>query len=306
MPRSTKLRWTGRTVAIPLLLSLTVHGLLFLALWFWPTRTRSPTLTIQSTRILLNTCVVDSPSAMLLAERELPFDLRGPGVDVDPALAPRLEANSSPLIQKRSVPVPTSGSSNENRKEKGKEGENRNGYGKECQSGGSLFPVPAVARSVVYVLDHSLSMGTDRKLDSARRELITSLRQLPKTVRFQVIDYNDSVEMLIVDGRMDLLPAEPAIVTKAISHLQTLYAAGKSNHVAALRCGVNLHPDLLYFLTDAGDLKPEDIAIITRCNQRTAIHTIELTRRRTLQPDHPLSQLVRDNGGTYRRVWLGD
>jgi hypothetical protein len=149
-------------------------------------------------------------------------------------------------------------------------------------------------------------MGTDRKLDFARRELIASIRRLPTSVRFQVIDYNDYVKTLVIDGQRTLLPAEPAVVAKAISYLQALDATGNTNHLAALRYGIGLRPDVLYFLTDAGDLKPGEIAIITRWNQRTVLHTIELTRRRTSLPDNSLAQLARDNHGTYRRVWLSD
>jgi hypothetical protein len=149
-------------------------------------------------------------------------------------------------------------------------------------------------------------MGIDRKLDFARRELIASLRRLPPSVRFQVIDYNDYAESLIVNGRRDLLPAEPAIVEKAVSLLQALDAAGTTNHRAALQRGLDLHPDVLFFLTDADDLKPEVISAITQRNQRSVIHTIELTRLRTQRPEGPLAQLARENYGTYRRVGLGD
>jgi hypothetical protein len=181
------------------------------------------------------------------------------------------------------------------------------GLGNEGSSGGGgLFPLPATAASVVYVLDRSLTMGIDRKLDFARRELIDSLRRLPPSVRFQVIDYNDSVETLIVDGQRGLLPAEPAIVERAVSFLSALAAAGATNHFAALRRGLELRPDVLFFLTDADDLKPEVISVITRRNQHSVIHTIELTRLRSLRPDGPLAQLARDNHGTYRHVPFSD
>jgi hypothetical protein len=149
-------------------------------------------------------------------------------------------------------------------------------------------------------------MGIDRKLDFARRELITSLRQLPPSVRFQVIGYNNYAESLIVDGQRDLLPAEPAIVNKAISIVQCLEAAGKTNHLAALRRALELRPDVIFFLTDADDLKPEVIPFITQRNQHSIIHTIEVTRLRSLRPEGPLAQLAVDNHGTYRRVAVGD
>lgn len=294
MPYSAKPRWIIRTLAAPLILSLALHGLLFLALWMWPTRTRSPTLAIDSTRITLDACVLDSRSATLLPAPELPADLLGP--EVRTTLAPRLEAPPTP--QKPPVPVPVPVPD-------GITG-NGNGNGYSPYNGGGLFPLPATAASVVYILDCSVSMGIDRKLDFARRELIVSLRQLPSSVRFQVIAYNNSAQSLIVDGQRDLLPAEPAIVERAVSLLQTLYAAGTTNHLAALRRGLDLHPDVLFFLTDADDLKPEVISAITLRNRHSVIHTIELTRLRTPRPQGPLAQLARDNRGTYCPVALGD
>lgn len=291
MPRCAKLGWTVRGVALPLLLSLMLHGLLFLALWFWPARTSSPPLTIASTRITLDTRVLESRSATLLPAEHLPADLRGPTVQT--TLAPRLEKPPPTVRNPNPVPVPDGGTG------KG------NGNGKNIL-GIDLFPLPATAASVVYVLDRSVSMGMDRKLDFARRELIASLRRLPPAVRFQVIDYNDYAESLVLDGRRGLLPAEPAIIDWAVSRLKALDARGKTNHLAALRRGLELRPDVLYFLTDADDLEPETVASITQRNHGSVIHTIELTRRRALRPEGPLARLAYDNRGTYRRVSLGD
>jgi hypothetical protein len=295
MPRSAKLGWTIRGVAIPLMLSLVLHGLLFLALWFWPTRTPSPPLAIESTRIILDTCVLEPRSPTLLPEEELPLELRG--LNVQTTLAPQL-LDAPPVYTKTGeTPVPPP------QKTGGKPAPLGSGGG---ASEGSLFPLPAKASSVVYVLDCSVSMGEYRKLDFACRELIASLRRLPPTVRFQVIDYNDYVESLLVDGRGGLLQAEPAIIEKAVSHLNTLDPAGKTNHLAALSRGLALHPDMIYFLTDANDLSPESVAVITQWNRGSVIHAIELTRRRTARQEGTLARLARDNRGTYRCVSLGD
>lgn len=295
MPRSAKIGWTVRGVAVSLLLSLLLHGLLFLALWYWPVQTPSPPLTIASTRITVDTCSLDPRSSTLLADPEFPADLMRANVDV--ALAPRVvePPPTKASLVSRPVPSGTTGSRNENRTENGNIGH-----------GGGLFPLPATAASVVYVLDRSVSMGEYRKLDFARQELIASLRRLPPTVRFQVIDYNDHTDVLVFDGRTDLVPAEPANVVKAVSFLQRLEAAGNTNHAAALRQGLILHPDVLYFLTDADDLRPEEINALTQRNRSTVIHTIELTWHRFFRSEGPLALLARDNRGTFRRVSISD
>lgn len=293
MPHSAKPRRNLRAIAVPLLLSLMLHGLLLLALWFWPERSAGPTLSIQSTRITLDTCILDSRSSTLLPERELPADLLGPKVET--TLAPQLE-----MPPPKKALRTGSGSMRADHPA-------ANAAGSPLASGPSpLFPLPGAASSVVYVLDRSVSMGIDRKLDFARGELIASLRRLPSSMRFQVIDYNDFAELLVVDGRGGLLPAEPAIVFKAISFLQSLDAAGSSRHFAALSRGVDLHPDVIFFLTDADDLQPEVVSAVTQRNQGSVIHTIELTRRRASRTGGPLEQLARNNRGVYRRVLLRD
>jgi|SRR5579884_3763748 len=306
MPYSVKPPWIIRTIAAPLLVSLVLHGLLFSALWFWPARTDSPPLTINSTRITLDGCVLDSPASTLLPAAEFPADLLGKDVNI--AQAPRLEGlpatpeHPPSRSQAELGNARESGSVSHPDPASGREAE----LGNEGYSGGSLFPLPATVTSVVYVLDCSVSMGIDRKLDFARRELIASLRRLSPSVRFQVINYNNYAESLIVDGQRDLLPAEPAIVNKANSLLQSLEAAGTTNHLAALRRALELRPDVIFFLTDADDLKPDVISFITQRNQHSVIHTIELTRLRSPRAEGPLAQLAHDNHGTYRRVVFGD
>jgi hypothetical protein len=65
---------------------------------------------------------------------------------------------------------------------------------------------------------------------------------------------------------------------------------------------LSLRPDVLYFLTDADNLKPAEVDSITRANHGTIIHTIELTHRRPSGNAGLLAQLARYNHGTYRRV----
>lgn len=297
MPNSLKPRWIIRTAGAPLLLSLALHGLLFAALWFWPVRTHGPSLTIESTRITLDTCVLDSGSPTLSPAPELPEEIRGQ--EVNTTFAPKVEGFPTPRKQPVSAPLPVPDGGTGNGK--------GDGNGDSPHGGGNLFPLPAAAASVVYVLDRSLTMGIDRKLDFARGELIASLQRLPPGVRFQVIDYNEFAKELSIGGQRGLLPAEPAIVEKTVAWLQTLEAGGATNHLAALRRALDLRPDVLFFLTDADDLKKDVISFITQRNRRrTVINTVELTRLRAVRPEGPLAELARDNHGTYRRVAVGD
>ncbi len=296
MARSAKLHRTLRGLAVPLFLSLAVHGVLLLALWCWPVHPRGPALSIECTRISLDTCLLDrDPSTN-------PPRHRPPAGSVSTDLNPQL-IEAPPVVSEGPVaPSPTISSLPPRAGTTAGSGPSVSASGVR----GGLFPLPATAASVVYVLDRSVSMGVDNKLDLACRELLASLKRLPPATRFQIIAYNTCAEPLVINGRIDLLPAEPAIVEQAALALGNLTASGDTNHANALRRGLMLHPDVLYLVTDADDLTREQVEFLTRCNQGSSIHAIELTRRRNPRPDNPLAQLARGNGGSYRRVWTGD
>jgi hypothetical protein len=295
-----KSRWTVRTLAVSLFFSLVLHALFMLALWVWPTPKHVPLLYSESTLFTVDTFVLDSSSVALGPDPALPEQVV-PVLTSQLSEAPTLPQDSAeergPTIMQDSPLRPSGGATEPS------------SHGTEASEGGSgsgtLFPLPPQVSSIVYVLDRSLTMAMDHKLDFARRELIAGLRRLPPSVRFQVIQYNDFAEPLQMDGCRDLLPAEVPIVEKAIAFVQTLDAAGSTNHLGALRLALDLHPDLVYFLTDADDLKPQEVALLTQRNRHSIVHTLELTRRRE-QPEGPLAQLARANNGTYRRVWMGE
>jgi hypothetical protein len=113
-------------------------------------------------------------------------------------------------------------------------------------------------QTVVYILDCSGSMGASGKFDFARAALVSTLRQQPSSVRFQVIVYaGNAVPLLPSDNRG--LPATEANIRAAATELAKLEARGKSNHVEAVRAALAFRPDVILILTDAGDLNPAAI-----------------------------------------------
>jgi hypothetical protein len=153
---------------------------------------------------------------------------------------------------------------------------------------------------VVYVIDHSLSMGPF--LDRARSELLQSLRTLPPEVMVQVLAYNH-VEPHFLVAPECLLPANPETIACFVQALEKLTAWGKTDHFNALRRALLQHADALYLLTDGDGLTPRDVQLLTNLNdRRTAIHVIEIVPGRTPRPDSPLLQLATHNHGTYRYV----
>jgi hypothetical protein len=110
-------------------------------------------------------------------------------------------------------------------------------------------------QTVVYVLDCSGSMGAAGKLDAARTALISTLKQQPATVRFQVIVYRGRAGPLLAsDGKG--LPATDANIRAAVKELAAIEARGKSNHLEAVGVALAFRPDVILILTDADDLNP--------------------------------------------------
>ncbi len=167
----------------------------------------------------------------------------------------------------------------------------------------AFFQVPAQGRSIVYVIDRSSSMGDQGRLALARRELLASLDRLDPPARFQIIAYNRHAEALRIGNRVELLSASAENKQLAARFLESLVAEGGTDHGPALDQAVALHPDVIYFLTDADDLKANDVRAITQLNRgRSAIHTIELSTANRDRAEMPMHILARTNGGNYRAV----
>jgi hypothetical protein len=183
-----------------------------------------------------------------------------------------------------------------------------------AESGGTgptttFFQVAANGQRVVYVIDRSMSMGLEGRLAAAKRELITSLEQLPATAWFQVIVYNTAVEVLPIDGRTGLVRATAANKSQAAQLLRDRFPDGSTRHLPALKQALAMQPDVLFFLTDADELKAEEVREVTAINHRlndgkTAINTIELSTENRGRPDMPMQVLARENRGVYQAVGL--
>lgn len=166
-----------------------------------------------------------------------------------------------------------------------------------------FFGVPAQGRRIVYVLDCSGSMGKNGALAAARAELVRSLKSLPEDVRFQIIVYHDVARPLL--ARQPGWFA-PAAVHEVIEALARLPAEGATNHAVGLRAGLQLQPDVMFFLTDADDVTQEHLRLALQLNprNRTAIHTIELNLANIDRPTMPMQVLARLTGGAYQAVDL--
>jgi len=169
--------------------------------------------------------------------------------------------------------------------------------------GPGLLATGREVQRVVYVLDRSLSMGLNGALARAQAELLASLQQLPAQARFQIIAYNRQAEPLYIHSQGGLLPVEPEVLNQVVRIVNGLSPSGSTDHARALRRGLLLRPEVLFFLTDANDLGRREVEDITRSNRGlTRIHVVELNAAPGSAERSPLWELATRNGGTYRRV----
>lgn len=164
-----------------------------------------------------------------------------------------------------------------------------------------ILTAPERARSIVYVIDRSLSMGLSGALEVAKRELLASLEQLPESARFQIVLYSTFAEVLSFQGRRDLAMATVGNLRDAALSLDRVDAGGGTNHLQALQCALALRPDAIILVTDADDLTPDQVGRVTLMNNgRSSIHTIELTTTQQRRHDGALQKLADANRGQHR------
>jgi von Willebrand factor type A domain len=305
--------------AAAVLLSLAAHGALLLALAALPARTPQRALTVEPTVVegcTLSLAPLPGPhpkpglpdgGVRLEAEEfEVSVDALPPSPRPVPAPSPTALVKG-PAEPARPVSPPGSPGAGGSGAVPGPgPGAGQGGGG----GGVGLFPVPPGARSVVYVIDHSVSMGLHGALRLALNELLASLRRLPDGTQFQVVLYNHHAETLCIHHRFDLAVLDAAAREEVARAVVNLAATGGSNHrealrqalAEALRQALALGPDVLYLVTDGAEMSAAEVLAVTRLNQRpTAIHAIELGRGGR-PADSPLYRLASDNRGTYRCV----
>jgi HEAT repeat protein len=170
---------------------------------------------------------------------------------------------------------------------------------------------------VVFVVDVSRSMGWNERLDTAKDELLQTIRHLAPGTRFDVVTYSDKAEAWA--GK--LVPATPENVRRAARHVQRLEPQNATNIVDGLRAALkNVDVDTIFFLSDgtptAGmPVEPDEIlAELREANRwrRVRIHTVALLRGEPpgayLASEDPLAaasfmkRVAAENDGEFREV----
>lgn len=173
----------------------------------------------------------------------------------------------------------------------------------------SVFGIEGTGTRFVYVFDRSSSMNgySGLPMANAKRELIKSLQSLGRLHQFQLIFYNE-VPMAYgqLAGTNKMLAGTEEHKQQAIGYVRRIQPDGGTEHLAALRMGLAMGPDVIFFLTDADQpaLSHRNLDDLTDRAQRggTVIHTIQFGRGGNDGAGDWIAELARGTGGQYRYV----
>lgn len=177
------------------------------------------------------------------------------------------------------------------------------GGGKGTGLGTEFFGMKDRGASFAYVIDCSGSMFTRSSLDVAKRELLSSLSRIAPEAQFAVIFYNlDAKVFTDPTGRPGMMAATPSNKARVRTLLSTVRPEGGTNHMQALKAAFDLHPEVLFFLTDADFITRQDVAELLEQAGKTRVQSIELGQVTGLGGSSALKLLARTTGGSYRYI----
>jgi hypothetical protein len=177
------------------------------------------------------------------------------------------------------------------------------GQGRGIGPGTEFFGAREHAASFAYVIDCSGSMGQNRAIDLAKRELLASLRQLPPDGRFTVIFYNLQATVFPdSSGVPGMMSATGENKDRVRTRLTQIEAIGGTNHMTALRAAFALKPEAIFFLTDATQLPADQVRILIQEAGSIRIHSIEFGIGDMPFDGGPIQRLAIVTGGQYRYV----
>ena len=157
----------------------------------------------------------------------------------------------------------------------------------------------------IYVFDRSDSMNgyEGRPLAASKAELIRSLQSLQPIHQFQIIFYNAQVTAFNPSPSQppQLMFATEANKALAAQFVGQVPAWNGTRHMDPLRLALRLAPDVIFFLTDAGEpqLSAADLEDLRRLNTGTVINAIEFGAGPDPGGENFLVGLARQNNGQH-------
>jgi hypothetical protein len=176
-----------------------------------------------------------------------------------------------------------------------------NGHG--SYGNAPFFGIWDAGARFIYVIDCSGSMYSYNAMQAAKNELLSSLSNLRRSQQFQIVFYNLDQRWMKAPGKTDFqyFPASESNRRLAAQFVAEVQPDGGTQHLPALAMALRLHPDVLFFLTDAGEpaMKPEEMEQIQTLNGgRTRIHCVQFGMNDNAAADF-LRRLAAQNNGDF-------
>ena len=189
----------------------------------------------------------------------------------------------------------------------GSGGSKLGGSGSMPQAKTSVFGIEGLGSRFLYIFDRSSSMNGYGGLPmaNAKNELIKSLQSLGKVHQFQLIFYNETpMAYGQLAGASGMISGTDENKRMAIGYVRRMVPDGGTEHLSAIRLGLSMAPDVIYFLTDAdepGVTGREMEDLVDRAgNTGTVIHTIQFGTESNPSGNSWMAQLAKATGGKYR------
>lgn len=158
----------------------------------------------------------------------------------------------------------------------------------------------------VYVIDRSESMSEagNAPLNLAKTELIKSIDSLKDNHQFMIVFFNEQASSFNPGAGEKLSWADRANKTSAKRFVGTITASGSTNYEEALKLAVDLEPDVIFFLTDSGEVSPRLLYDMRR--SACSINVVEFGKGPDPGGMSSLKQLAVQNNGQHCYVDINE
>lgn len=212
-----------------------------------------------------------------------------------PLSMPTFSADSSSSSNEQSSGSNDTQSSSSNETASSRATNSASDLGPAAKKGVPLHGKVKAGKTIIYILDSSSSMSEADALSHAKRCLRASLLNLDETTKFQIIAYN---------SRAFSHTQEPILCTErnrqdALVWLEKLTPQGSSHHQSGFESACWRRPDAIFHLTDADDLGPKELAILSKIIPEDTY--LNVTIFGESEPRGLLEKLTEPRGGTVRR-----
>lgn len=161
-------------------------------------------------------------------------------------------------------------------------------------------------KTVVYVIDRSSSMSSERRLDRVKVELVFAIRALEEGQKFSIVFFDDGTYGLgdagpggrDNSGPLKVFEATAANKRMAIDWIVQHTPTGGTNPTPACLRGLEVRPDLLMLLSD-GEFSPDLVNEITRRNHEKSRKPARIDCVGVAESIQTLQAIARQNKGTY-------